>query len=1643
MPGAHTEKNPGIRDLNYSEGSEGINPLNGGVFLHQSDLGLTGRNGGLPMTRFYSSKRVWRQTIANEVSSRQAVNYNEYNTYYTHVPPSGIMGQGWDFNMGRMYLPINDSLGAGWPPARYKYEEPSGISHSLDTIGNTSNYRSADGQYLRLNNYSTSCTLRISSGSEVTFADGLDYMYLPNWIQDALGYGSVLLPVKVTDRNGNYINISYKGDPVGNEVRYIQIDSIVSSNGSKMFCYASYKKYTPVNDSVLLMDSMKTRGYNGVNQTVKYHYKLYKTTSQPFEYYGQDYVFDEERWCAVALTDTIRRYCLSAVLFPNGDSVAYDYNQYFELSKQTLPTGGSSEYSYGNYGFPLLDNNNNYTRFTRAADTLKAKENDGSLVSKITFTRNVVAGYYSNPTDVRITDSQGGETRTYFMYSQTPFKSGGYGKVEKEVHYDFAGNVIDSVKYTTISDDLYLGTPLTYGRNMRPDSIVSYIGSKKYCTRYRQYDGYGNFQRIDNLGDMGTTADNNSVFTTYLHNSKTQYNFDNKHILNLPCSTYVKPDSASTVVLSKTKFFYDDTTRTDTTSYSSYPPVNWQSPGMIRGNITRACRWKAGALYDTTQIFYDKLGNVIKTINAKGDSSKVSYSALGSYYPDKFQYAWPCSTVSYVANGANVLALSSITDYDSCTGLVLWSAGANRDTTRFEYDTYGRPIKAVKPGEWAGSWGSTYPSAVTHYYDSGYPRSTVDSVKITGTKYAVSKTFYNGFGRAIQAQKTELNGYATIANTAYDSLGRVQKASNPIATVTTFGTYVSTDYWSSQPKVRYYYDAIGRPLKTVYQDSTRDSVAFGDNWVKTWDAKGDTAIAKVNGPGMADTTINGLGLLTIVKHDKLGRDSVIIDAAGKSTYCYYDTLGRTKGANGTDASSSYTYKGAALDFLLEYDAVDNITCRKNAKGVVNYTYDALKRVTKVDSAGSDRVLYKYDSYTDCNYSPSDTLYAKGRITRLITAGIDTTWFAYDKAGRLVKRVYAYAGMNGGRDSIRYAYNSADACTALTYPDGTVAKYSYNTLGQLMSVKSASYYYVDSTYYNVTNLAKKIQYSNYTSDSMFYDNRLRINRLKTTNYVWEIPATYSRMDLSYSYWEDGYIKKIQDNLNSSYTQYYDSSISYDAAGRLTVCKTGSTVISYTYDNVGNRTAEVIGGTSRALTYTSGTNKLATANIKGTTYWYIHDNAGNVTGKEASGGYYYSYDYNNMLCKMNQLDAMDRTVRTVTNYYGMGGSTRVKKKDSQLGSRYYTYEGLNPLCEYDSTGTVKKKYVYAFGECIAYEDSVSNVYWMHHDAIGSVKVITDCNGDSVSTYKYYPFGDSLLTRGSAKNDMQFTGKPNIAGIEAYDFNARYYDPEIGRFYSIDPLWNPAVSPYAYCNNNPVNFTDPTGKKADPVQQEKALQQALHDLYSGHVSSFTLVDGDIRITYALMWVEDHTRPICGADGEGFSGYYVQNRLFTELMNAVKGGNGGGNTNSGPTPPKTTPGSELGATTGGSGRSGATDPTGNGGVPTSQGRDLPSQIANAWKNLNTSVIDGINRMLNSYPGQVGTTALPTAYCGSFPVAEGLGAGIVAPQTVKAAMYEEFHRSMLDSLDAAIQRGGGFGDNCPTDNSDSTVFDDYGKRHP
>ena len=80
-------------------------------------------------------------------------------------------------------------------------------------------------------------------------------------------------------------------------------------------------------------------------------------------------------------------------------------------------------------------------------------------------------------------------------------------------------------------------------------------------------------------------------------------------------------------------------------------------------------------------------------------------------------------------------------------------------------------------------------------------------------------------------------------------------------------------------------------------------------------------------------------------------------------------------------------------------------------------------------------------------------------------------------------------------------------------------------------------------------------------------------------------------------------------------------------------------------------------------------------------------------------------------------------------------------------------------------------------------------------------------------YFPFGLCRISQGNLGIDRQFTGQI-LDSTGLYYYNARYYDPTIGRFISADTVVQSYSNPqtlnrYAYCLNNPLNRTDPTGK------------------------------------------------------------------------------------------------------------------------------------------------------------------------------------------------------------------------------------------
>jgi RHS repeat-associated protein len=117
-------------------------------------------------------------------------------------------------------------------------------------------------------------------------------------------------------------------------------------------------------------------------------------------------------------------------------------------------------------------------------------------------------------------------------------------------------------------------------------------------------------------------------------------------------------------------------------------------------------------------------------------------------------------------------------------------------------------------------------------------------------------------------------------------------------------------------------------------------------------------------------------------------------------------------------------------------------------------------------------------------------------------------------------------------------------------------------------------------------------------------------------------------------------------------------------------------------------------------------------------------------------------------------------------------------------------------------------------------VSGVWYNHHyDAQGNCIIQSGDNGRIQVQYDYDAFGFPYVytasgSKGNAQTRFLFTGREWISDLRLYDYRARMYQPELGRFLQPDPVEFAAsdYNLYRYCHNDPVNKSDPTGLREE---------------------------------------------------------------------------------------------------------------------------------------------------------------------------------------------------------------------------------------
>jgi RHS repeat-associated protein len=110
--------------------------------------------------------------------------------------------------------------------------------------------------------------------------------------------------------------------------------------------------------------------------------------------------------------------------------------------------------------------------------------------------------------------------------------------------------------------------------------------------------------------------------------------------------------------------------------------------------------------------------------------------------------------------------------------------------------------------------------------------------------------------------------------------------------------------------------------------------------------------------------------------------------------------------------------------------------------------------------------------------------------------------------------------------------------------------------------------------------------------------------------------------------------------------------------------------------------------------------------------------------------------------------------------------------------------------------------------------------HPDHLGTATVTTDIFGLPYQYFLNLPFGETMAEQHSTTSDFEsrykFNGKELDRETGLYYYGARYYDPSISLWLSVDPLAEkyPGMMPYNYTMNNPVRYVDISARRADEI-------------------------------------------------------------------------------------------------------------------------------------------------------------------------------------------------------------------------------------
>ncbi|MEU4214069.1 RHS repeat-associated core domain-containing protein [Actinoplanes sp. NPDC026623] len=980
-----------------------------------------------------------------------------------------------------------------------------------------------------------------------------------------------------------------------------------------------------------------------------------------------------------------------------------------------------------------------------------------------------------------------------------------------------------------------IGDSTTYARHLSTwstwNATVLAAGGRKVARADYTYDSYGMETQLADSGDVAVTGDEQCTKTTYGRNTTANILALANRIESYALACGKNPTKEEDVISDVRSSF-------DSRDYGQAP---------TKGDTTlneRAKSWTptAGSSWMTTNTYaYDSYGRKTDEGDQRGSHTLTAYTPVSG---------GPVTKITET----NALLWTSTSELEPGYGKAIAKTDVNGRRTDISYDGLGRIIKLWLPNHPKATY-STQPNTEYVYLNKasgGMNAVTTKKLNANGT-YVTSHALYDGLLRPRQTQQMSMatgNVGTVFTETKYDAAGRSALTSTHFdAAVQPSTTLFTVLDWQPKVQTANEYDRAGRQTAAVVKSSGaekwRTTTVYGGDRTSVVPPPGGVATTSItdgqgrtvemrqyHNAGDVGSNVRSTYDVQTFHYDARGNKDSVTDNAGSSWTYQYDLMGRQTGTTDPDKGSSSVHFDNNGD-------MDSMTDAKQQKLV--WTYDSIgrKKVQYLGStAGTKMLSWEYDpaggkgqlasssrwvgtdeyktkvrGYTPLYQPTGEDITIPASVTGL--AGTYSTTRGYKVDGSLA--TVSYPNVGGlGAETLTYTYDDAT---------GQPEQLQTNApgLGQ----------YVTNTDYTAYGETSFIQFQatsgNWLQRGFTYDDVTR--RLVRAQTIRQLsPQTVADVNLTYD--ATGNVVKLADAPSGAAAD--TQCFTYDFEQRLSEAWTPTTGDcsaaasasglggpapywqSWTFDAAGNRKTQTAhaaaGDTIASYTYPAATaahaHGVTAVTVTGpggnsaTSYGY--DEAGNMNSRPAAAGGTQTLNWD----VEGHLTSVTDGSGTTGNVYSAEG-TRLLRADASGTTLYLPGQEVR---RNKSTGVVTATRFYNWaGQDCASVTSGGPLTWLVTDTQGTQQLSIAAGNQAIVQRRQTPYGGARGTAVAWGSERGFVGGDNDpTGL--VHIGARYYDSALGRFISVDPVFDsnkPASwNAYSYADNSPITLSDPTG-------------------------------------------------------------------------------------------------------------------------------------------------------------------------------------------------------------------------------------------